>query len=281
MKTNEIKTILFPTDFSDDSIQSLEAAVQFAKKSNSRLIVLNVVDTPFNFNMENEPVEIDLILNDLVNFSKNKLEILSKEINIKHDVLIETATYTGETTPSITRAVMNFNADLVIMGTKITKDLFFKSTSFNIVKNTSVPLLSLPSKQISKDFKNILFPFNEEFLTLKKADDVLRFAKLFKSKIILLGISPGDTLESKQAITNNLMSIKNMLDKHKIESEVHFKSDSNYSKAILEYTSEHTIDLVTIVNNLPTALKENLTVLSAKEVINHSSMPVLTIPVRE
>jgi len=68
---NAIKTILFPTDFSNESLQSLKAAVKFSKISKSKLIVLNVVDTPFNFNMENEPIELDLILQDLISFSKS------------------------------------------------------------------------------------------------------------------------------------------------------------------------------------------------------------------
>lgn len=278
MITTDIKTILFPTDFSEHSFHSLQSAVQLAKLANSKLIVLNVVDTPFN--MENEPVEIDLILNDLIIFAKNKLEAIKKEIKITHGILIQTECNTGDTTASITRAAIAYSADLIIMGTKITKDLFFKSTSFNIVKNTSVPLLSLPENQSTSNYDIILFPFNEHFMTLKKADSVLMFAKLYKSKVVLLGISPTDVLQNTEPITTNLMSLKNMFDKHDIESEVHFKTHTSYSKCILEYCENHKINLVAIANNLTTSLKENISVLSIKDIINHATLPVLTIPVK-
>jgi len=277
---NAIKTILFPTDFSNESLQSLKAAVKFSKISKSKLIVLNVVDTPFNFNMENEPIELDLILQDLISFSKSKLEAISAEIREEFNFAIETLTYIGETTQSITRAVVSYNSDLVIMGTKVTKDLFFKSNSFNIVKNTSIPLLSFSNNNNNIKFDTILFPFNELFMTLKKADEVLQIAKLFKSRLVLLGISVVNTLEQRQIITNNLIFLKSFFEKNKIESEVHFKQNSNYSRAILEYCDENKIDLITIANNLTTYLKENIASAFAKDVINHSEIPVLTIPVR-
>lgn len=279
MKIKKIKNIIFPTDFSNESLESLKAAVKFSKLSNSKLIVLNVVDTPFNFNMENESVELDLILHDLIYFSKSKLETIFKQIKVEFGFDIETLTYTGETTKSITKAVDNYNADLVIMSTKVSKDLFFKSNSFNIVKNTSIPLLSLSPSNNCVKFNTILFPFNETFMTLKKVDEVLQIAKIFKSKIVLLGILAVNTLEKRQIITNNLTFLKSVFEKNKIECEVHFKQNNNYSKVILDYCKENTIDLVTIANNLPTYLKENFANTFAKDVINHSAIPVLTVPV--
>jgi nucleotide-binding universal stress UspA family protein len=278
MRATGIKTILFPTDFSHSSIVCLKGAVALAKISNSKLVVLNVVDIPFNFNIENEAVEIDLILSDLISFSKIKLGILAKQIKESTGMKIEPITYTGETTPSITRAVVNHNADLIVMGAKVTKDIFFNSTTFNIVKNTVIPLLSIPPKTEVYTYKTILFPFNEYFMTIKKADEVIQFANYFNSKVILLGITTDATLENRQAITNNLMSVKAMFDQHKIECEVHFTSNTNYTKAILDYCNSNIVDLVTIANNLPTSLHENIANLPAKEIINQSTIPVLTVP---
>lgn len=279
MKINKFKSILFPTDFSEGSINALQFAVSLAKITRAKLVLLNVVDTPFNFNIENESVDIDLITYDLITFSKSNLNRLKSKLEEKNNIMTETITYTGETIPSIVRAVNDFNSDIIIMGTKVKKDLFFKSSSFNIVKNTSIPVLTINDGSELESFKHILFPFNESFKTLKKADGVIQMAKLFNSKITLLGISEANTPEKMDAITNNMMYIKRVFDKNEIDNEVHFSAENDYSRGILNYCLQHNINLITVANNLKTAIFESGNKISAQNVINNSTMPVLTIPV--
>lgn len=279
MRTKDIKTILFPTDFSNGSVDALKFAVNLAQRTKSKLVLLNVVDTPFNFNMENEPVDLDLITSDLIDFSNSNLNKLKKLITEKNSIKIETVTYTGETTSSIVKAVHNFKADLILMGTKITKDLFFKSSSFNIVKNTGIPMLTINEGCSPTSIKNILFPFNENFSTLQKAEGALQLAKLFNAKITLLGVSQENSPEKIRAVMNNMLIIKDVFDKNKIISEVNFSSDLDYSYAILNYCHQNQIDLVTVANNLKTSLIESNKIWPAQTVISNAKIPVLTIPV--
>lgn len=279
MKTKKIKSILLPTDFSEGSVSALKFAVSLAKITEAKLVLLNVVDTPFNFNVKNENVDIDLITQDLIALSKSNLNRLKSQLEEKNNIKTETITYTGETIPSIVRAVKDNNSDIIIMGTKVKKDLFFKSSSFNIVKNTSIPVLTINEGNEPESIKNILFPFNESFKTLKKADGVIQIAKLFNSKITLLGISEANTLQKMHAITNNMMYIKNVFDKNEIANEVHFSADNDYSHGILKYCLQHNIHLITVANNLKTAIIESGNKISTQNVINNSKMPVLTIPV--
>ncbi len=277
MKKTE--TILFPTDFSDVSLHALYFAIDMAKREKHKLILLHVVDAPYCFNMENESQEVDLIVHDLVYFSKKKLEGIATKIKKGNAISVTAVTYMGETTESIIRAVNDFHVTKIIMGTKIEKDLFFKSSSFNIVKNTSVPLLTINMGNTINNFKNILFPFNERIMTLKKADDVIQLAQLYNSKVVLLGVSKDETPEKKQEITDNMLYVKNLFEENNITSEIHYITNKNYSKAILEYCNNNEIDLITVANNLPTALNETLKYSHAKTVINNAEIPVFTIPI--
>lgn len=279
MKINNIKTILFPTDFSDGSMDALHYAVDITKRTNSKLVLLNVVDTPFNFNTENEPLDIDLVTSDLISLSKNNLDQIKNLIKKENAITVETVTYTGETTPSIVKASHNFRADLIIMDTKATKELFFNSTSYNIVKNTGVPTLTINEGGVLTSIKNILFPFNENFITLQKAEGAIQLAKLFNSSIVLLGISEANSPDKVESITNNMLIIKNIFDKNNIESEVHFSSSNDYSGVILSYCEQNKIDLVTVANDLKTAINESTKTSPTKKVINRSKIPVLTIPI--
>ncbi len=279
MKSTEQKTILFPTDFSDVSIHALDFAIDLCEREECKLLLLNVVDAPFSRGTDDEAIEIDLITKDLIHFSQINLEKLKSKILKKHTIGIEEITYTGNTTLAISKAVSIFNATKIVMGTKVNKDLFFKSNSFTIVNNTSIPLLTVSMESKNMIYKNILFPFNEKLMTLKKADDVIHMAKLYKSKVILLGISEANTSDKIHIITNNMMDIKSLFDDHQIPCEIHFNSNSNYAGAILAYCSFNHIDLITIANNLPNVLTGILNFNSAKNVINNSEIPVLTIPV--
>jgi len=281
MVTIEHKTILFPTDFSPVSNHALNFAIDICIKENSKLLLLNVVDTPFSLITGEEALEIELITKDLLYFSNSNLENLKNEIIKKHDIKVEIVTYRGDTTSAISRAVVNYNANKIVMGTKTDKDLFFKTTSYIIVKNTSIPLLTISLNSKSTNFKTILFPFNEKFSTLKKADEVISFAKLYKSKVVLLGISEADTSEKIHIITNNMMQMKAVFDDNNIPCEMHFNSNNNYSQAILDYCKNNQIELITIANNLANVLKETMNVNPAKNIINKAEAPVLTIPVRD
>ena len=271
--------ILFPTDFSEVSLHALYFATNFCKKSNCTLILFHVVDVPFSDVHEDDKQEIDLLTRDLIAFSDAKLNELKEQVFKESGVIAETITYVGETTEAIIRAVKTLYPKKIIMGTKENKDLFFKSSSFLIVKNTSIPLLTLSMLAPVDEIKTILFPLNRRNVTLKKADEVLELARLYNSKVIFLGVSEANTPEKIQIITNQMMHIKSIFDDKRIENEVHFSSSSNYAEAILEFCNLNKVDLVTIANNHSNTLSGNLSLKTAKKVINNADIPVLTIPV--
>jgi nucleotide-binding universal stress UspA family protein len=275
------KTTLFLTDFSEESNHALDFAVDICKKERSKLILLNIVDAPFSLRTDEESSEIDNITMEMLSFSKSNLEKLKTEIVLENGIDVAIESDKGELTSVISQAVIKHSADRIVMGAKTDKDLFFKTNSFVIVKNTSIPLLTISLNSEISSFKTILFPFNEKFATLKKVDEVINISKLYGSKVILLGISAGDTDEKRHFITNNMMHMKSILDERNVLCEVHFNSNISYSEAILDYCKNHKVGLIAIANNLANVLKETMIVNSVKSVINNAEIPVLTIPVRD
>lgn len=271
--------ILFPTDFSEISNHALDFAANHAAKSKGKLLIIHIVDMPFSNVTEEEKNEIDLLVNDLINHSKGKLNSIQKEYEKKYKINIQTETYTGESIKAIQRAVHNFGADLIIMGTKADKNLFFKLSSFNVVKNTSLPLITVSLDSTVRNFKTLLFPFNENTTTLDKANDALQFAKLYKLKVIFLGITDSKTQDKINIITSEMMHIKNIFDNEKIQNEIHFESSENYAETILNYCNKNSIDIVCIANERTNLLKGSFTLKYNKKVIKNAHIPVLTIPV--
>jgi nucleotide-binding universal stress UspA family protein len=272
-------TVLFKIDFTDESKHALSFSVNFCKQADYSLILFNNIDIPLTDIKEEDKFEIEKLTADLIKGSDNKLKTIQDEIKNRLNFETSYTTYIGETTEAISEAVKNLNVKKIIMGAKTSNDLFLKNSSFIIVRNSLVPLLTINNEKEIKEIKTILFPFNENTTTLKKIDEVIKIAKLYQSKIHLLGISEGNTKEKINIITNQMMYIKSLFDEVKIESETHFYANANYSEAILEYCNFNTIDLITIANNHTNTIKANLSISNTKSVIKHALVPVLTIPV--
>jgi nucleotide-binding universal stress UspA family protein len=278
MKTRKIKTVLFPTDFSDNSIEALALATELTKKAGAKLVLLNIINTQRKAESEWDQSDPDLITDELIHFSKKRLQNLSRELQLIHGLHIETHTHLGEITPAIGRAVRKYLADIIVMGTKVEQDLFFKSTSYEIAKNTFIPMLTSCKGYKLKNEKNILFPFNENFNVLKKIGEVIQIAKIYRSKVILLGITEAVEREQIRTITNHMMHVKSAFDREGISCEIHFKSGKKYSVAILEYCENNQIDMIAVANHQILKLAEPKD-SAAETIINSSKIPVLTIPV--
>ena len=127
MKNTTTKTILFPTDFSLESMNAIDLAIDICEKSKYKLALLNVIDAPFSYMTEDDDTEMDLITYDLMYITNQNLGKLKAKIEATHKIEVVFATYVGDMATAVLRAIENFNAYKVIMGTKIIDDLFFKS----------------------------------------------------------------------------------------------------------------------------------------------------------
>lgn len=280
MNNETTKTILFLTDFSATSIHALEFAINYCKKAKFQLHLLNAVDAPFSYKNEKEKSEIDSIITEIKNNSNSKLEGIKLDVEKKNGLLATYSTYTGSITEAVKDIILTRSIHKIVMGAKVNEDLFLKNSSFIIVQETTIPLLSVNINAPIKEFKTILFPFSERPMTLKKADEVIDLAKLYNAKIILLGISEANTIEKQQIIADNMMVVQTLFDENNIENEVHFVASDNYSEAILNFSHNNAVDLITIANNLSDTLKQITSATLFNRIINNAEIPVLTIPVR-
>ncbi len=95
-----MKTILVPTDFSEQANNALDLAVQIARKSDANILVVNVIEglRDFSFNtmgeLENDMGEEVFIIKKLIDQVKIRLSQIAKDERYS-DVKIETAVEMG------------------------------------------------------------------------------------------------------------------------------------------------------------------------------------------
>lgn len=202
MKKADPKTILVPTDFSPTANKALEFAINITKITNGKLVLMNVVD-PNLLMTGPEIMSFGYMHNLLINDTISSLKDLAEEISYKYKLNVEFECLSGSILENIIKTSKAKKADLIIMGTHGTSGVsewLFGSNAFSVVNSSTIPVLTVNIDSKQTEFKKIVFPYNENLLTLKKSKQVIEFAKLFNATILLFGYSDSEMFSSMAAL---------------------------------------------------------------------------------
>ena len=156
-----MKTILFPSDFSDNATHAAQYAGMLAKLFNAKIILLNVYSIP-TVSEYQLPSEIeDFIIRNrkeaeqaLQNFTVHFIE----KTGLAPERVIQRVEY-GLAADKIVNIANSIKADMIVMGTKGAwgiKEKLSGSETQIIARQSTVPLLSLMCDRSDLMIKNIL-----------------------------------------------------------------------------------------------------------------------------
>lgn len=158
-----MKTILFPTDFSNAAGAAFGYALQFADKFDAELIILHVYDLPI---VETPPMpetaaEIyDIVeLNQFESFKDQlpQMHEIAERRNMGH-VRTRNILLYGDLVYNINKVCSEEECDLIIMGTKGAtglKETFIGSTASSVMSNAKAPVLAIPEEAEYHKITNI------------------------------------------------------------------------------------------------------------------------------
>jgi nucleotide-binding universal stress UspA family protein len=142
----EIKRILFPTDFSEESSHALQYAVDIAKRYGAKLYLLHVVHAVYNVTGWYVPhTSIDEIYKDLGKSAQKELERYDLEALRGHKD-IERKVLTGVPYEVIIKFVNENKIDLIVIGSHGRKGIdrvLFGSTASQVVRYAPCPVLTV------------------------------------------------------------------------------------------------------------------------------------------
>lgn len=146
----KFKTILLPTDFSDESLHAMSYAVDLARLFNAKLYILHVIyDIEKASNLHIPHQSITELYNDLKTHAQKNLE--SFGIDMREDLKdTETVVLRGIPYEEIIKFAKEKNIDLIIVGTlpKSGVERFFVgSTTQRVIRNAPCPVLVVTKKQ--------------------------------------------------------------------------------------------------------------------------------------
>lgn len=186
-----MKTILLPTDFSRNSVNAINYAVELYKDEVCNFYILNVQKASSfisdDMMVVNASATIYTTIVDAAKKSINNIitKIKNHHSNIKHhfEALVDYDNFID----SINQVSEKYHVDLIIMGTKgasgISKVLFGSNT-VKVIQRANVPVLAVPENCKFNGLENI--GFTTSFKTLYKNEDLKLLkdiVKLHDSKV--------------------------------------------------------------------------------------------------
>jgi nucleotide-binding universal stress UspA family protein len=142
----EIKSILFPTDFSEGSSQALQYAVDFTKKYGAKLYVVHVIyDIAKATGWYVPHVSMDQMYKDIQEGAKKELDKFGVE-ELGGIKSVERTVLTGVPHEEVMNFAKKNKVDLIIMGTHGRKGIdriLFGSTAAQVVRFAPCPVLTV------------------------------------------------------------------------------------------------------------------------------------------
>ncbi|KGF48293.1 universal stress protein [Veillonella montpellierensis DNF00314] len=143
----EYKTILVPTDGSDNSKRALEHALAVASRNKAQLIVVhvaNIVSAISNFDQTSISggYVSEQIAEDMEETGKEILADVLKAV--PQDVNVKSVFEVGSPGPALLAIAKKYDADLIVMGSRglgPLKGLFMGSVSSYVTSHSSCPVL--------------------------------------------------------------------------------------------------------------------------------------------
>ncbi len=273
-----MKTILVPTDFSEGAFKAVEYAISFSKDIGSKIILCHAFELPAQG--INVMIDISAELEKNAKIELQKLEYRIKENKLHEGVSIEYVSLLGDLNEVLTTLTEQFDADMVIMGTKGESDLaskLFGTNTVSVIKNCRIPLLVIPGKAEYKPVKNIAFAIDY----LRPAEDstlkVLReIAIQNNAKLRLVNV------HTDGEIGEFIASVKEMQDWYEKQLDgvdIDFVFVENYAieDGVFEFIHHNDVDMLAMITRKHGFFDKIFRKSISEELALHTNVPLLTM----
>ena len=210
-----MKTILLPTDFSENSWNAIDYALQLCKKWECTFYILNV-QKQSEFMLDDlmaAPANSSLhtaIAKDNKEELKRFLSKIKKH-NTNKNYTFKTIFDFDNLTDAINQVMASKNIDLIIMGTNGAsgaKEVLFGSNTLNIIRKVDCPILTIPENYKFSNIDSILFTTeNCQNLNKNGIDPLLDIITTYNAKLSVLNIDFANYPDDDTDYNSNLKAL--------------------------------------------------------------------------
>ena len=273
-----MKTILVPTDFSENAHMAIDYAVEIAGRMKSKILLYNFFRIPVYAG--EAPFEPSLI-EEMEQESQDQLNLLKVEIMEKNSRVevdcISASSMNFEVEEICDVAIAN-NADLIIMGTKgasgLTKALLGSNTA-HVIEKAHCPVLAVPENAEFRFIKKIVFATNFEDEDLASIHFITDIAGYFDSDIIICHVADDDVSTHHESL--RFENFKTELAKHAPTIKMSFEliAGEDVPERLNEFFIKNKADMIAMSTKKRNLFDRLFDRSLTKEMAYHTDIPLL------
>lgn len=274
-----MKRILVPTDFSEHAEHALKVAAQIAKKNNSEIIILHMLELP---HQSNDAIFGGVSIPETMLFMQKANETLDKVSNspFLDGISVTEMVKMNKPIHGITQVSKEQDIDLIVMGSHGSsgmEELLIGSNTEKVVRNSEIPVLVIKKDISNFNISNIVFAsdFTEE--TKKPFEKLLNFTKFFDAKIHLVSICTPNSFKPTHVTEKALQSFVEGFNLSNYST--HIYNDTNIEKGIINFSNSINADIIGMCTHGRTGFAHFFNGSISEGLVNHSVKPVLTVKI--
>jgi len=233
-KTLAMKTILYATDYSENSVAALKYARNIAQQMGVRLVVTHVFDYPTVLGMEGLDEPFPHLEETAFKQHRLKLEEFCEEhlgsVWKAPDVQLQPVEH-----PSVIKGILStaeqWHAQMIVVGTKgesALREIIMGSTTKQLIEKAPCPIMAIPSDASYMPPKTIVYATDFEEEDIYAIRKLAEMGKTFEAEIKVVHISTENEYEGE----TQMEWFKEMLEQKVSYDKMEFKLF--FSDTILE-----------------------------------------------
>lgn len=273
-----MKNILVPTDFSEQAENALQVAAQLAKKYNSEIYLLHMLELPLelidpslNHSSHNLPESIFFMKLAHQRFAELMKKPFLKDIKVHETVMFHQA-FDG-----IMEVSKDKDCDLIVMGSHGAnglKEMFIGSNTEKVVRTSTIPVLVIKGEQKDFNIDSFVFATDGNLNNKHTLKDAKSFADKIGAKLHLLFINTPNNFITSQDAHKRMENF--MEDTDLKDYEIHIYNDISVEKGILNFATSNKIDLIGISTHGRKGIAHFFNGSISEDLVNHAQIPVVT-----
>jgi len=282
-----MKTILVPTDFSEQAGYALDLAVQIGKQSKAKILLLNVIEGTRNFSFntmgeaESSAGEEAFFIKKLIEQTRERLYDV-KESMLKEGLEIESMVEMGNPYQSISSVVSDHGADLIVMGTKGSsglEEVLIGSNTERVVRFAECPVVTIKERVDLSQIKKIVFASDLSDEQTEVIAEIKKMQKQLGAELHLLKVNTPNSFHTQR---QSAQEFKDFIDRHNIQNGYsHVYNEATEEDGILYFAEDLGACMIAIGTHGRTGIMHLLSGSLAEDLVNHAKNPVWTMSMKK
>lgn len=270
-----MKTILVPTDFSENANNALHYAIKLAKKEKAKIILLHA----FHFTYVYPEMPLQFLTEQIKTaeqLASNQLKLLCKKVEKSGEC--EFINQESLPVDLILDTIKKKKPDLVVMsttGASGLKKIFMGSITAKIVEKATCPVIAVPEKTEFSPIKNITYATDYYMSDINALSKIVEIAKLFNAKITMLHVC-------YDMLTHDTEEEYMSTFKSKVENDIQYSNmayklvyGDNLIDVLEDYIKNESPDLISMSTHYRNLFEKLFDANSTKKMTYHTKVPFL------